>query len=65
MPRTGELCEYGGTFIDDHRHQAQVVEGQAFPTCPSGETWWWHEDTPVAKQMMWESQRPPRPGGLR
>ncbi len=59
------MCEVAGTFIDDHGHAAQVVEGQAFPPCPSGDTWWWHEDLPIAKQMRWEAQRPPRPGGLR
>ncbi len=42
-----------------------VVEGQAFPPCEDGATWWWHEDLPIAKQMRWEARRPPRPGGLR
>jgi hypothetical protein len=65
MPRTGDICEHPGRFIDDHGHVTEVAEGQPFPPCEHGDTWWWHEDLPVAKQMMWEAQRPPRPGGLK
>lgn len=65
MPRTGEICEYSGNFVDNHGHEAQVVEGTPFPPCDSGDTWWWHEDLPIAKQMRWEATRPPRPGGLK
>ncbi len=63
MPRTGEICEFGGNFIDDHLHEARVAEGSVFPSCPYGDTQWWHEDLPVAKQLRHEAQRPPRPGG--
>lgn len=65
MPATGELVETSGTFIDGHGHETTVVEGQLFPACEDGDTWWWHEELPIAKQMRWEAQRPPRPGGLR
>lgn len=64
MPRTRDICEMPGRFIDDHGHEIRVEMGQSFPPCAYGETWWWHEDTPVAKQMEWEAHRPPRPGGL-
>lgn len=64
MPKTSEPCERTGTYVDDHGHVAQVTEGAPFPPCSSGPTWWWHEDLPVAKQMRWEAERPPRPGGF-
>lgn len=65
MPPTGELVERSGVFIDSHGHEATLIEGELFPPCEDGDTWWWHEDLPLAKQMRWEAQRPPRPGGLR
>lgn len=65
MPRTNDICEMPGTFVDEHGHETAVEEGETFPECPEGQTFWWHEDLPVAKQMMWEAERPPRPGGLR
>jgi hypothetical protein len=64
VPKTNEPCERTGTYVDDHGHVAQVTEGAPFPACSSGPTWWWHEDLPVAKQMRWEAERPPRPGGF-
>ncbi|HVM35989.1 MAG TPA: hypothetical protein VM784_11675 [Actinomycetota bacterium] len=65
MPRTGELCEYSGTYVDNHLHETEVVEGVVFPPCADGDTWWWHEDLPIVKQMRYEAARAPRPGGLR
>lgn len=65
MPSSGEMCEYSGTFVDDHGHEVGMIEGALFPPCPDGRTWWWHEDLPIARQMRWEASRPPRPGGLR
>lgn len=65
MPATGDLVEVSGTFIDGHGHETTVSEGQTFPPCSDGDTWWWHEDLPIARQMRWEAARPPRPGGLR
>lgn len=65
MPKTGDMCEQAGTFIDDHGHETMMIEGQTCPPCADGDTWWWHEDLPIARQMRHEWGRPPRPGGLR
>jgi hypothetical protein len=65
MPASGEMAEVSGTFVDNHGHEVDMVEGALFPPCPEGQTWWWHEDLPIVKQLRWEAQRPPRPGGLR
>jgi len=65
MPRSGDMCEQSGTFIDGHGHHVTLVSGQSCPPCEDGETWWWHEDLPIAKQMRHEWDRAPRPGGRR
>ena len=66
MPRSGDRCETPGNFIDEHGHNIHMARDERFPTCPSGKTWWWHEDLPVAKHLRWSlernSSRAPRPG---
>lgn len=57
MPKTGDPCEGNGTYIDEHGHEVAVSSGERFPECADGDTWWWHEQLPVAVHMRWQAAR--------
>ncbi|MBW3562830.1 MAG: hypothetical protein KY437_10080 [Actinobacteria bacterium] len=57
LPGTGSRAELEGTYVDEHGCTVALTSGQEFPPCPEGETFWWHEDLPVAKHMVWEAER--------
>ena len=57
MPKTGDPCDSKGTYVDEHGHEVAVKDGETFPPCPDGETWWWHADLPVAVHMKWQAAR--------
>jgi hypothetical protein len=57
VPKTGDACERNATYVDEHGHEVLVSEGALFPPCEEGDTWWWHEELPVAVHMRWEAAR--------
>ncbi len=57
MPATGSRAELDGTYVDEHGCTVAMRTNDQFPPCQRGDTFWWHEDLPVAKHMIWEAER--------